>query len=364
MADKKLTNREKLNRLLHTEHPDNQPRITLYIPTHRRPPDRDTDPIRFKNLILEAEKQLKEKYPRRLWEDALDELYRLEEDTAFWSYSTDGLAVFATGEQVEIFHLQYSPKELLVIGNRFHVLTLLGYLESLDEAILCDIGRDRVSLYHVNRYDLDPLNTDQVEGSFYNIYDDQDPFTHMDASSPGRQGSLLHAYQTTADEVETDREKYFSYLSDALAKLAKQEKKPILLAGTADSLSEFRKLAKGDFYLKTQIEKPLDSLEPHERQNRIAEAMNPVYQSGLDQLNVRLNKAAQAKRQEYKLKVISQMALEGRIDELVVDLSRLDTVDTSLDAAIGSIIRAGGTVTALREAVNELNKAYIAILRY
>ena len=42
------TNREKLQRLLKTGRPDKQPRISMYMPTHRKPMDRDTDSIHFK----------------------------------------------------------------------------------------------------------------------------------------------------------------------------------------------------------------------------------------------------------------------------------------------------------------------------
>lgn len=363
MAKINETNREKLTRLLKTERPDKQPRISIYMPTHRRPPDRDTDPIRFKNLLQDAEKKLEKSYPKRHWEVALNALYQLVEETSFWTYTADGVAVFASGKELEIFHLQYSPDPVVLVGDRFHVITLLAYLERLDEAILAEIGRDRVNLYRVNRYDHDPLVTDKVETSFYNIFDDLDPYSSLTAGAGGG-GTVLHGYRTTPDEVERDRDKYFRYLADAFTLMHKKEKKPILLAGTVSSLAEFRKVAKGDFYLETQIEKPLDSMDPQGIQKAIAEAIEPLYSSAIDHIHQRIMRAKQNEMLATRADVIEKMAAEGRIGELIIDLSRLRPDDITLDHAIGLALQSGTEITVLQDKAHDLESLYSAILRF
>lgn len=362
MARVTETNREKLQRLLKTERPDAQIRISIYMPTHRRPPDRDTDPIHFKNLLHEAEKKLEKSYPKRLWENSLKNMQDLIDETAFWTYSADGLAVFATGDELEFFRLEYSPDPVVLVGNRFHVITLLAYLERLDEAILVELGRDRVSLYQVNRYGHEPLVTEDVETSFYNIFDDLDPFPHLNAG--GAAGGLFHGYRTTSDELEKDRGKYFRYLADAFAGMYKKEKKPILLAGTTATIAEFRKVAREDFYLNTQIEKPLDSMDPAALQKAIVEALNPLYKVSMENLLEKISRAKQNDMLATRADVIEKMALEGRIEELVIDLARMRPDDITLDLAISHAILSGTQVTVLQDRAYEPETLYSAILRY
>ena len=44
---------------------DEPPCISLYQPTHRANPDALQDPIRYKNLVRDAEQSLREKYSGR-----------------------------------------------------------------------------------------------------------------------------------------------------------------------------------------------------------------------------------------------------------------------------------------------------------
>lgn len=362
MAIMTETNREKLARLFGTQRPDKQVRISIYMPTHRLSPDRDTDPIRFKNLLTEVEQKLARMYPKREWEKPLAALHSLVDQTAFWMYATDGLAVFATGDELETFHLQYSPDPVVLVGERFHVITLLAYLERLDEAILVEIGRDRVSLYQVNRYDHEPLITDEVETNFHNVFDDFNPYAHLSGGGAGT--GVLHAYRTASDEMQRDRGKYFRYLADSFSAMHKKEGKPILLAGTPATLAEFRKVARGDFYMKNQIEKPIDSYEPKALQRVIADALEPLYRETLDKLHQRLATARENDKLVTRADKIEAMAAEGRIDDLVIDLARLRPDDITLDRAVQEAMAQGTRITVLQDKDHELESLYSAILRY
>jgi hypothetical protein len=48
------------------------PCISLYQPTHRRHPENQQDPIRYRNLLSEMETSLREKYPTRQVRTILD----------------------------------------------------------------------------------------------------------------------------------------------------------------------------------------------------------------------------------------------------------------------------------------------------
>jgi hypothetical protein len=69
--------------------------VSVYLPTHRALPEARQDPIRFKNLLREAESELAS---RSLRAPEIAELLKpaqnLLDDPLFWWYQAAGLAVF------------------------------------------------------------------------------------------------------------------------------------------------------------------------------------------------------------------------------------------------------------------------------
>lgn len=59
------------------------PRISLYQPTHRANPDNLQDSIRYKNLVRDAERSLREKYSGREVRPLLEPFQALSDDYHF-----------------------------------------------------------------------------------------------------------------------------------------------------------------------------------------------------------------------------------------------------------------------------------------
>ena len=69
------------------------PCLSLYQPTHRRHPENQQDPIRFRNLVKELEASLRQKYPAIETRLLLEPFEALAHDHDFWNHTLDGLAV-------------------------------------------------------------------------------------------------------------------------------------------------------------------------------------------------------------------------------------------------------------------------------
>src|SRR5438874_2551260 len=104
----------------------NGPCISIYMPTHRRGEETQQDPIRFKNLVSETQKQLKAQGIAALECDALIEpLRRLQDDGIFWRHQSDALALFRSTDRFRYYRLPLTVKEQVLIQNEFHVTPLL-----------------------------------------------------------------------------------------------------------------------------------------------------------------------------------------------------------------------------------------------
>lgn len=108
---------------------DGGPRISLYMPTHRAGADIWQDPIRCKNLIRQAQEQLRileaEGVSRSQAEALTNRLDELQQDRLFWQHQGDGLAVFCAADTWEVFRLPNTLPELCIVGSRFHLKPLL-----------------------------------------------------------------------------------------------------------------------------------------------------------------------------------------------------------------------------------------------
>ena len=69
------------------------PCLSLYQPTHRQFPDRQQDPIRFRNLVKQLETSLQQKYADRDIAPLLAPFNALADDSEFWNHGAEGLAV-------------------------------------------------------------------------------------------------------------------------------------------------------------------------------------------------------------------------------------------------------------------------------
>jgi hypothetical protein len=101
------------------------PCVSVFLPAHRMTPDSGQDPIRLRNLLDEAERQL---VAGGLRAPVAREVVQPGRDLLgpgwFWSHQSDGLAVFLAPGWSRVFRLPQQFPELVVVAGRFHVKPL------------------------------------------------------------------------------------------------------------------------------------------------------------------------------------------------------------------------------------------------
>ena len=99
--------------------------MSVFLPTHRVTPDGGQDPIRLRNLLDEAEQRLLAAACARRAREVLRPGRDLLGRGWFWSYQSDGLAVFLAPGWSRVFRLPQEFPQLVVVADRFHVKPLL-----------------------------------------------------------------------------------------------------------------------------------------------------------------------------------------------------------------------------------------------
>jgi hypothetical protein len=144
----------QLTELLTDQEP---PCVSLYQPTHRHHPDNQQDPLRYRNLLGEIETSLSQKYRVQDVKVLLERFGTLAYDNDFWNCRTDGLAILCSLKKFQIFDLQRTVPELVVVAESFHLKPLLRIMQSADRYQILCFSREWVRLYEGNRDALDQV---------------------------------------------------------------------------------------------------------------------------------------------------------------------------------------------------------------
>lgn len=297
---------------------DNEyPNITIMLPTHRKAPENQQDKIIFKNLVQQAQKELDNRFPRRSWEPLMHRFMQLQNDTGFWLHTSEGLIILGCNERIETFKLNYTIESGVSIGSYFHIGPLFELHETSDNPYLVDLSKDRIELYRVGSNSVEKVEKNEIETSFLDIFDDWDVDSNLNVGTYSGLKGMHHGHRTKPEEVEKDREKYFRYLDRKFVQINKSTGKRFILAGIADNLAAFSKVAQeGPYYAQT-IEHPLSSLKEGELLAKTRDILKSALKKIMEHLETEVRKAENASKLLTSFEQINEAVAQGRIDSLI-----------------------------------------------
>ncbi|MFE7074914.1 chemotaxis protein [Streptomyces sp. NPDC057620] len=124
------------------------PAVSVLTPTHRREPDNAQDPVRLRNVLAEAKKQL-EADPAVTRERRTDVVDQLEQALAEvdLSHSEDGLAIFAAPGEHQVWSLARTVPERVVLSDTFLTRNLVAAQAAESPFWVLTVSADRISLW-------------------------------------------------------------------------------------------------------------------------------------------------------------------------------------------------------------------------
>jgi Bacterial archaeo-eukaryotic release factor family 3 len=324
-----------LRDLLTDEH---SPCISLYQPTHRSFPQKQQDPIRYKNLLREMHASITEKYAARDVQSIIERFDELARDDDFWLRRTEGLAILASVNRFELFELQRSVPELAIVAGSFHVKPLLRILQSADRYQVLALNRKNVKLYEGNRDALDQVELTGVPSTITAALGDELTEPSQGFHSVGGSTGIHHGGGQKKDDVDLDMERFFRVVDrGVLERYSRPARLPLILAGLPQNVAGFRAVTHNPLVLEAAIELDPDSLSLEQLRAHAWQNIEPVYLKRLAELtdSYHLNRSRGLGAED--LQTIAEAALVGRIGTLLIDAERL--VPGRIDATTGKIER-------------------------
>jgi hypothetical protein len=382
-----LLTKELIQELLSAEQ---NPCISLYMPTHRSHPGNLQDPIRFKNLLRQLEESLLLKYTANEVKEQLEPFQKLANDSEFWNHTLDGLAVFGATGLLKVVGLRQTVEEMAMVADSFHTKPLRKYLQSVDRYHVLGLTLHDIRLFEGNRHSLEEVDlTDDTPKTITEALGEELTEKHSSVASYGGVGgestSMHHGHGGYKEEAEKDAERFFRVIADAVYEnYSKPTGWPLILAALTEHHSLFHKVSKNPFLLPKGIAINPASVSTDKLIEMAWEIMEPVYLLKLDSLAERYGKAKANGKGSDDYKEVAVAAVEGRVETLIVEEDRIiparitnlvtgntqkkdiknPKVDDLLDDMGELVTKMGGQVMVLPAVKMPSNTGLAAIYRY
>jgi len=312
------------------------PCISLYLPTHRRHPEREADPILYRNQLRELEASLTQRYPKRDIKALLAPFEALSHDHDFWNNRTEGLAILSTGASFQVFDLQRPVKALLVVADSFHIKPLLRVLQSADRYQVLCLSMHGGKLYEGNRDALDPVHVSAVVSA---------PLQHA-------------AKQSRKDTEHADLLAWLRPIDVAVQEHhSKPSGLPLLLVALPEMQAAFREASRNAALVEAGITTSPEALDIEALRVQAWRQFEPHYLARLAKL-VDTFEAARARGLGTDLLAdVAAAAAASRIDTLLVEADR--EIPGRLDAAAGTATKADLADPEVDDLIDDLAEAVL-----
>jgi hypothetical protein len=296
--------------------------VSVYLPTHRSGSEIQQDPIRFKNLLKQAEERLANGEMRRPEAQAiLQPAQRLLDDGVFWRHQSDGLAVFASPDTFRCYRLPYSFSELVVVTERFHVKPLLTLLSGDGRFYILAISQKQVRLLLGTRHSVFEVNVENLPKSLADALgvEEREKQLQFHTAVPGS-SPIFHGHGGGTDETvhKKDLLRYFKQIDKALKDFVAVERTPLVLAAVDYLHPIYREANTAVELIDEGIVGNPDGLSRTELHDRAWTLLEPYFAKAQERAAARFLDLAGTDKASGDLGEIVPAAHHGRVESLFV----------------------------------------------
>ena len=318
-----------------------RPCLSLYQPTHRRHPDNQQDPIRFRHLVKALETSLRQQHAADAVKALLEPFEALAQDHDFWNHTLDGLAVLCAPGLSRVFLLQRPVAELAVVSDSFHTKPLRQWLQSTGRYQVLALSLHKVQLFEGDRNALDAVAlAADVPQTMTAALGDERTEPHSTVSSYGGIGgghmAMHHGQGGKKDEIDGDAERFFRAVDRAvLENHSRPSSLPLMLAALPEHQHRFRELSHNPFLMASGLMVDPQGLTHDDLRQRAWDVAAPQQEAQQTAWSDAYAAAAAHGRGSEDLSQVTHAAVAGRVAVLLIEAER--QVAGRIDGSTGRI---------------------------
>jgi hypothetical protein len=325
-----------------------RPCVSIYLPTQRANGNgyyNQQNHAQYRALANRAGDILAKSYPAPVARGIVEKLSQFRDDEGFWGWVLEGAAVLASPERFDAFTLPRTVPEYVGVGESFHVKPLLRFVQSAEPFHVLGLSRERVALFHGNRYELHPLEVIGVPLTLTEaLGSETEPTTwRFHTAGPGtaiRGGRGTHGAAISSgqggwtDEIEIDTHRFFQTVDRKVIDLVSEPSGlPLIPAGVEENLAAFRAVTKNRFVSADAVTGDWTNWGLHEIREKAWKAFEKHYLKALAAIREDFGTAAARGKGTGDLAEAAKTAAVGRVGVLLIDADR--TIPGTIDTASG-----------------------------
>lgn len=298
--------------------------VSLFLPTHRTGTEMQQDPIRLKNLMRDAENQLK---AAGVKDSEVAQMFKQAEalfsNRDFWQHQSDGLALFASAEHFELFRLPVTLPEQVIVARRFQFRPLLPLLTGDGHYFVLAISQNDVRLYQATRHAIDEVHVDDLPTNFREAVglDDLErelQFHTRSGNRGGQRQAMFFGHGSGEEFTKEQLEKYFRLIDEKIRELLNGDQAPLILAGVDYYFPLFSGVSKHPSLHAEGVSGNPEHWRPEELQAKAWPLVEQGFQKSRDAALARFRQLAGTGQTTTNLAEALQAANDGRVETLFI----------------------------------------------
>ncbi len=302
--------------------------VSLYMPTYQAGTETQQNPIRFKNLIRQAESDLVN-YTLSPTDATtfLAPALELDQDE-FWQHQSEGLAIFITEGFYRYFTLPFSVNELVVVGDRFHLKPLMPLLTGDGEFYILALSQQQVRFFQASRYNVQEIEVEGLPESMdlalqYDETAKEGQF-RISTSKGGTNNSFQHSGtfhgqgSPDQDDIKRDILQYFFIIDRCLHEILRDKHAPLVLAGVEYLLPIYREANTYAHLMEAGITENPEILKPEELHAQALSLVEPYFLQAEKEALDHYHGLQGTGKTSSDVKEVIPAAYYGRIEQLFV----------------------------------------------
>lgn len=318
-----------------------RPCLSLYQPTHRRHPENQQDPIRFRHLVETLRTSFREQHDAGTVKSLLEPFEALAQDHDFWAHTLDGLAVLSAPGVFRAFVLPRPAPELAVVADSFHTKPLRRFLQSTGRYQVLALSLHEVNLFEGDRDALEAVAlTADVPPTMSAASGNGRSEPHTTVSSYGGLGgghsAMHHGQGARKDAIDDEAERFFRAVDrSVLEHHSRPSGLPLMLAALPEHHHLFHEVSHNPFLMANGVMVDPQSLTHDELRQRAWDVAAPQQRAELTAWSDAYSAAAAKGLGSEDLAEVAKAAVAGRVDTVLLEAER--QVAGRIDGATGRI---------------------------
>lgn len=361
--------------------------VSIYMPTHRKHPHTNQNPIRFKNLAKSAIEQLQDfdGVPPDQLSAIEQELATLGSDREFWKHRADGMAWLHRDGRSYAIDFQRPVPELVVVADSLHIKPLIRITQTGERYHVLALTGRSARLLTGTRDALDEVENSGVPATIEEVLGDELKESYRGVTTSGGGGhSMFHGQGGKEAEVDKDRDRYFRVVAETVEKKwSNPTRLPLILVALKEHQAPYHDVSNDRFLLEQGVQKDPASMSNDAIRTAAWELMRHHFDRQLSQDVERLGDAQANGKGSVLVSDIAREANDGRVELLLLeedahlpghvdwqtgkitetDLNQADT-DDAMDDIAEMVIARRGSVRILRTGSLKNDSKIGAIYRY